>query len=64
LPDHVAPPASAAEAYTWLSTANAAGVAVGGVLAGVAIELSGTSAAFLAGAAVTALGAVVLIARA
>jgi MFS family permease len=61
--DRVAPPANAAEAYTWLSTANAAGVGAGGILAGAAIELSGTSAAFVVAAAGVALGAVILVAR-
>jgi MFS family permease len=62
--DRVAPVANAAEAYTWLSTANAAGVGAGGVLAGAAIEVSGTSAAFLIGAAIVTLGALLLAARA
>jgi predicted MFS family arabinose efflux permease len=61
--DSVAPRAGGAEAYTWLSTANAVGFAVGGLLAGIVIELSGTSAAFLAGAALVAPAALVLVAR-
>lgn len=60
--DALAPPDSAAEAYNWLSTGNATGIALGGLLAGAAIELSGTSAAFLATAAVVALAAAVIIA--
>jgi predicted MFS family arabinose efflux permease len=61
--DRVAPPDSGAEAYNWLSSANAAGVALGGVIAGVAIEVSGTTAAFLAGAGVVLVAAVFTIAR-
>ena len=61
--DSVAPRGGGAEAYTWLSTANAVGFAVGGLLAAIVIELSGTSAAFLAGAALVAPAALVLVAR-
>ncbi len=61
--DRVAPADAGAEGYNWLSSANAAGVAAGGVLAGVAIEASGTAAAFLAGAAVVSAGAVFALAR-
>ena len=61
--DSVAPRGGGAEAYTWLSTANAVGFAVGGVLGGIVIELSGTSAAFLAGAALVAPAALALVAR-
>ena len=46
-----------AEAYNWLSSANAAGVALGATLAGALIESRGTSTAFLAGAAGLALAA-------
>jgi predicted MFS family arabinose efflux permease len=52
-----------AEAYTWLSTANAVGIAVGSTVAGALVEASGTSMAFLAGCAATAAAAVFLLAR-
>ena len=55
--DTVTPAASAAEAYNWLSTANGAGVALGGLIAGAANELSGIRAAFVASAALVALAA-------
>jgi MFS family permease len=55
--DRAAPAGMGAEAYNWLSTANATGVALGATLAGVLIEAGGTSAAFLAAAAAPALGA-------
>jgi hypothetical protein len=60
--DGVTPAGRAAEAYNWLATANAAGVALGGVIAGVAIETAGVDAAFLAGAGATALAAGVVVA--
>jgi predicted MFS family arabinose efflux permease len=52
-----------AEAFTWLSTANAVGIALGSAAAGALVEASGTPAAFLAGCAATALATVLLIAR-
>jgi predicted MFS family arabinose efflux permease len=52
-----------AEAYTWLSTANAVGIAAGNAVAGALIDASGTSAAFLAGAAATSLATFLLVAR-
>jgi predicted MFS family arabinose efflux permease len=52
-----------AEAYTWLSTANAVGIALGSVVAGALVEASGTPSAFLAGCAATALATVLLVAR-
>jgi MFS family permease len=55
--DRAAPPGMNAEAFNWLSTANATGVAIGATLAGALIETEGTSAAFLAGAAALALAA-------
>jgi MFS family permease len=55
--DRVTPLGAGAEAYNWLSTANATGVALGATLAGALIEARGTSAAFLAGAAGLALAA-------
>jgi MFS family permease len=54
--------ALAVEAYTWLSTANAIGIAVGSTAAGALVEASGPSLAFLAGCAATA-AAAFLIAR-
>ena len=55
--------AAGAEAYTWLSTANAVGIAVGSTVAGALVEASGTSLAFLAGCAATASAAAFVIAR-
>jgi MFS family permease len=53
--DRAAPAGATAEAFNWLSTANATGVALGATLAGVLIEAAGTSAAFLSGAGALAL---------
>jgi MFS family permease len=55
--DRAAPAGATAEAFNWLSTANATGVALGATLAGVLIEAAGTSAAFLSGAGALALAA-------
>jgi predicted MFS family arabinose efflux permease len=55
--------AAGAEAFTWLSSANAVGVALGSVVAGALVEASGTPAAFLAGCAATALATAFLIVR-
>jgi MFS family permease len=55
--DRAAPAGMGAEAFNWLSTANATGVALGATLAGVLVEASGTSAAFLSGAGALALAA-------
>jgi MFS family permease len=55
--DGVVPAGADAEAFNWLSTANATGFALGGVVAGVLVETSGTPAAFLAGAGSLALAA-------
>jgi MFS family permease len=55
--DSAAPPGAAAEAFNWLSTANATGVAVGATVAGVVIEVAGTSTAFVSGAGALALAA-------
>jgi len=52
-----------AEAYTWLSTANAVGIALGSTAAGALVEASGPSPAFLAGCAATAAAAAFLLAR-
>jgi MFS family permease len=61
--DRAAPAGMGAEAYNWLSTANATGVALGATLAGILIETGGTSAAFLAAAAAPALSALYLAVR-
>lgn len=55
--------AAGAEAYTWLSTANAVGIAVGSAVAGACVEAWGTPSAFLAGCAATALATALLIIR-
>ena len=55
--------AAGAEAYTWLSTANAVGIALGSAVAGACVEAWGTPSAFLAGCAATALATALLIAR-
>jgi predicted MFS family arabinose efflux permease len=52
-----------AEAYSWFSTANAVGIALGSTAGGALVEASGTSLAFLAGCAATALASVFLLAR-
>jgi predicted MFS family arabinose efflux permease len=63
--DRVTPPGTDAEAFNWLSTANAAGFALGGLVAGVAVELGGAEAAFVFGAlGAAAAGAVVAARRA
>lgn len=59
--DGVTPTGQGAEGATWLSSANAAGIAVGGVVAGALVEAQGTAAAFVcAGAAAAAAALVVL----
>jgi hypothetical protein len=58
--DQVAPRHSQAEAYTWLSTANGAGIALGSTVAGAVIQSSGIDEAFLAGAALYGLAAFAL----
>jgi len=61
--DVVAPEGTGAEAFTWLTTAGASGMAAGAALAG-ALAGGGSSAAALALPAVgTALAAVVVVAR-
>ena len=55
--------AAGAEAYTWLTSANAVGIGVGSILAGALVEESGTPAAFLAAAAASALAALLVFAR-
>jgi MFS family permease len=61
--DRAAPPETNAEAFNWLSTANATGFAVGGLAAGVAVETSGPAAAFVAAAASLVLAAALVAAR-
>jgi predicted MFS family arabinose efflux permease len=60
--DAIGPDGGGAEAYTWLSTANAMGVAAGAAVAGIAVEAAGTSAAFLAGAGALAVAAALTVA--
>jgi hypothetical protein len=63
--DRVTPPGTDAEAFNWLSTANAVGFAVGGLAAGVAVELGGPGTAFaFAALSVAAAGTVVAARRA
>jgi MFS family permease len=62
--DDVTPPGQGAEGATWLSSANAAGIAAGGFVAGVLVEGPGTDSAFLAGAAMAAVAALLVLARA
>jgi predicted MFS family arabinose efflux permease len=52
-----------AEAFTWLSTANGIGIAVGSVLGGAAVERWGVATAFLLAAAGPACAAAVIAAR-
>jgi predicted MFS family arabinose efflux permease len=60
--DDVTPPGQGAEGATWLSSANAAGIAAGGVVAGALIEASGTTAAFLAAAGLAVFASLVVAA--
>jgi predicted MFS family arabinose efflux permease len=62
--DGVAPHQQPAEAFNWLSTANAGGVAAGSALAGVVAEHLGTGAAFLLGPVAVGLAAGVAVLRA
>jgi len=61
--DAVAPAGGAAEAYTWLSSANAAGIALGSVLGGALVDAAGPAAALLAAATAAALAALAVAAR-
>jgi hypothetical protein len=61
--DGVAPAARGAEAYSWLSSANSAGIAFGSVAAGFLVESGGTTAAFLAAAGTVVLAAALTAAR-
>ncbi|HYY82631.1 MAG TPA: MFS transporter, partial [Actinomycetes bacterium] len=59
LVDRLAPAGSVTEAFTWLTSAFAAGTAVGSALGGAVVQHAGTDAAFLTAAA-AALGAAAL----
>jgi predicted MFS family arabinose efflux permease len=61
--DDVAPAGTDAEAFTWLSSANATGIALGSAAAGALIERAGTDQAFLCGSLVAALACAVVIVR-
>ena len=61
--DGVTPTGQGAEAATWLSSANAAGIALGGVVAGLLVERQGPPAAFFAAAGLAAAAALVVLAR-
>jgi predicted MFS family arabinose efflux permease len=61
--DDVAPAGAGAEAYNWLSAANSAGVALGSLVAGGLVETAGTSAGFLAAAALVALATAFVVIR-
>jgi len=61
--DGVTPTGQGAEAATWLSSANAAGIALGGVIAGGLIEREGPSAALVGAAALATAAAVVVLVR-
>lgn len=61
--DRVAPRAAAAEALSWISAANAAGVGVGYLLAGAIIQEAGTTTAFVAAAALLALATAIVLSR-
>jgi predicted MFS family arabinose efflux permease len=57
--DGLAPRERAGESLAWISTANSAGVGIGYLAAGTVIQASGTTAAFLTGAALLAAAATV-----
>jgi predicted MFS family arabinose efflux permease len=59
----VAPPDARTEAFTWPQTAFVGGIAIGAALAGVIVQHSGSSPAFLVAGAVAALGAVIAVLR-
>lgn len=59
--DDVTPTGQGAEAYTWLSSANAAGIALGGVIGGTVIDSRGATTAFMAAAALALLAAATLL---
>jgi MFS family permease len=59
----VAPPDARTEAYTWPQTAFVGGIALGAAAAGTIVQHAGSSPAFLAGAAVAALGGAIAVLR-
>ena len=61
--DDVTPAGQGAEAATWLSSVNAAEIALGGVTAGVLVEREGTAAAFAGAAGLAAAAALVVLVR-
>jgi MFS family permease len=61
--DHVAPPGTATEAYTWAVTANVTGSAVGAALSGVIVQHSDVRWALALAVAGPALGTLIALAR-
>jgi len=61
--DRVAPRGAAAEALSWLSAANAAGVGIGYLLAGAIVQGSGTPRAFITAACLLAIAATIVLLR-
>ena len=59
--DRVAPRDAAAEALSWLSAANAAGVGIGYLLAGAIVQGSGTAPAFITAACLQAIAATIVL---
>ncbi len=56
-------PDAGSEPFTWLSSANAAGIALGGVVAGLVVDAHGVAPAFLAAAAAAAAALLVTLVR-
>ncbi len=63
LVDTVAPPGMATESFTWITSAELAGIAAGSAIAGVLVDGPGTRSAFLCGAGVAMVGALVAMLR-
>lgn len=61
--DRVAPRDAAAEALSWISAANAAGVGIGYLLAGAIVQDSGTTPAFITAACLLATAATIVLIR-
>jgi MFS family permease len=61
--DHIAPPGTATEAYTWAVTANVTGAALGAALSGVIVQHSDIRWALALAVAGPALGTVIAVAR-
>jgi predicted MFS family arabinose efflux permease len=61
--DQIAPARAAAEAISWIAAANSAGVGLGSAIAGLIIQRSGTTAAFLCSAALLALASSITLLR-